>query len=290
MEFLRSLLFVPGNQPRMLQKASQTLPDAFIPDLEDSVAFDDKEEARQVVSDHLDMLIATGKKIIPRVNSMDTEFFEKDISALVRPGLYGISVGKISSTSDIGNIAVALSRCETKAKIPTGTTKIIPWIETASAVINCYQILSCSTRICAAAFGAEDFTNDMGIERRIDDKEITYARSVVTVSARAADVPALDTPFFAFKDPEALKTSSAESRSMGFKGKFAIHPAQIETINQCFSPTTDEIEYARQVIQTFEEAAGQGRGSTSLNGMVVDVPVVKRAESVIAMAQQMDLL
>ena len=88
MEFLRSLLFVPGNQPRMLQKASQTLPDAFIPDLEDSVAFDDKEEARQVVSDHLDMLIATGKKIIPRINSMDTEFFEKDISALVRPGLY----------------------------------------------------------------------------------------------------------------------------------------------------------------------------------------------------------
>ena len=107
LEFLRSLLFVPGNQPRMLEKASQTFPDAFIPDLEDSVAYDDKDEARQVVSEHLDMLIGTGKKIVPRVNSMDSVIFEKDIESIVRPGLYGISVGKISSPSDIGNIAMA---------------------------------------------------------------------------------------------------------------------------------------------------------------------------------------
>ena len=274
----------------MLEKASQTFPDAFIPDLEDSVAYDDKDEARQVVSEHLDMLIATGKKIVPRVNSLDTGIFEKDIESIVRPGLYGISVGKISSPSDIGNIAMALSRCENRAGIQTGTTKIIPWIETAKAVIDCHGILSSSSRICAAAFGAEDFTNDMGIERRKDDREIAYARSVVTVSARAANVLALDTPFFAFRDPEALKLNAEDSRSLGFNGKFAIHPAQIQTINECFSPTREDIEYARQIIQTFEEAAAEGRGSTSLNGMVVDVPVVKRAESVITMARDMELL
>lgn len=290
LEFLRSLLFVPGNQPGMLKKASQTLPDAFIPDLEDSVAFDDKDEARQVVSDHIDMLIATGKKIIPRVNSMDTGNFEKDIEAVIRPGLFGISVGKISNTSDIGDIALAISRCENRANIPTGTTKIIPWIETASAVINCYQILTSSSRIYGAAFGAEDFTNDMGIERRKDDREIAYARSVVTVAAKAADVLALDTPFFAFRDTEALKLSSEDSRSLGFNGKFAIHPAQIETINECFSPTGKDIAYARQIIEAFEEAAARGRGSTSLNGMVIDVPVVKRAESLIIMAKHMELL
>lgn len=290
LEFLRSLLFVPGNQPRMLEKASQTFPDAFIPDLEDSVAYDDKDEARQTVSEHLDMLIGTGKKIVPRVNSLDTGIFEKDIESIVRPGLYGISVGKISSPSDIGNIAMALSRCENRAGIQTGTTKIIPWIETAKAVIDCHGILSSSSRICAAAFGAEDFTNDMGIERRKDDREIAYARSVVTVAARAANVLALDTPFFAFRDPEALKLNAEDSRSLGFNGKFAIHPAQIQTINECFSPTKEDIEYARQIIQTFEEAAAEGRGSTSLNGMVVDVPVVKRAESVITMARDMELL
>ena len=113
---------------------------------------------------------------------------------------------------------------------------------------------------------------------------------MVTVAARAANVLALDTPFFAFRDPEALKLNAEDSRSLGFNGKFAIHPAQIQTINECFSPTKEDIEYARQIIQTFEEAAAEGRGSTSLNGMVVDVPVVKRAESVITMARDMELL
>ena len=130
----------------------------------------------------------------------------------------------------------------------------------------------------------------MGIERRKDDREIAYARSVVTVAAKAAGVLALDTPFFAFRDPEALKISAEDSRSLGFNGKFAIHPAQIETINECFSHTEDDIAYARHIIQTFEEAAERGRGSTSLNGMVVDVPVVKRAESLIIMARRMELL
>jgi citrate lyase subunit beta/citryl-CoA lyase len=164
------------------------------------------------------------------------------------------------------------------------------WIETAVGILNAHQILSSDTRIIAAAFGAEDFTNDMGIERNEDDREIFFPRSQVAIAARAAGVLALDTPFFAFRDPDSLKINSEQSRSIGFKGKFAIHPLQVDIINQCFSPSSEEIAHAMEVIEVFGEAAANGRGSTSLNGQVVDVPVVKRAESLLNQARQMEII
>ena len=164
------------------------------------------------------------------------------------------------------------------------------WIETAAGLLNAYDILSSDDRIIAAAFGAEDFTNDMEIKRNEDDREILFARSQVAIAARAAGVLALDTPFFGFKDPDSLKINSELSKSIGFKGKFAIHPLQVEIINKCFSPTKKEIDHALEVIRVFEEAAAKGRGSTSLEGQVVDVPVVKRAEALIDQAKQMDII
>jgi citrate lyase subunit beta/citryl-CoA lyase len=274
----------------MLTKAASFSPDAFVPDMEDSVAWDDKSQARETVSANLEMLANSGKKVIPRINSLDTGLCEADLAAIVGPHIYGVSVGKINTPADVTIISDTIARLETERGITKGSTKLVLWIETALGILNAHQILSSDARIKAAAFGAEDFTNDMGIERNEDDREILFPRSQIAIAARAAGVLALDTPFFGFRDPDNLKIDSEQSKAIGFKGKFAIHPLQVDIINHCFSPSSEEIAHAMEVIQVFEEAAEKGRGSTSLNGQVVDVPVVKRAESLLNQARQMEII
>lgn len=284
MTVLRSLLFVPGNQARMLEKAAGSTPDAFVPDMEDSVPVEEKANARGITTSFLPQLAQGGALVIPRVNAMDTGLLEDDLAAVIGPHIYGVSVGKIQTAQDIEQISDIMARLEEQAGIPVGQTRLVPWIETAMAIVHCYEILASSARIVGAAFGAEDLTHDMGIDRTEDDSEVAVPRSIMCVAARAAEVLALDTPFFGFRDPEALKQNALASRKIGFKGKFAIHPAQIDVINDVFSPSAAEIEHAKRVVAAFEEAERAGRGSTSLDGKVVDVPVVKRARALLEMA------
>lgn len=268
----------------MLDKALGFSPDAFVPDLEDSVPDAEKEHARSITAAHIARLGAGGIPVIPRVNARDTGWFEADLAAVVGPSVSGISVGKIQSVEDIAAVSEMLSGLESEAGLQVGKIRLIPWIETARAVVHCYQICTASRRIVAVAFGAEDFTADMGIERSEDDAELAYARSVVCIAARAAGIDALDTPFFRFRDMDGLRENVLAAKRSGFKGKFAIHPAQVDPINTLFSPSDTEIAYARRVVAAFAEAERTGRGATSLDGKVIDVPVVKRARSVLALA------
>jgi len=281
---LRSLLFVPGNKDNMLEKALAFRPDAFIPDMEDSVPTAEKANAREVIKSFLPKLAASGVPVIPRVNSLDTEWIEPDLAAVVGPLIHGISVGKVDVPDDIATISDLITELEQKAGVEAGTLKLIPWLESAKAIVHCYEICSSSPRIIGVAFGGEDFTHDMGIERLEDESEVAYPRNVLCIAARAANIAALDTPYFRFKDEDGLRANIALAKQTGFKGKFAIHPAQIEAINAGFSPSEAEIELARRVVAAFEEAERQGRGSTSLDGKVIDVPVVKRARAVLALA------
>ena len=289
MNYLRSLLFIPGNQTKMLVKASDLTPDAFVPDLEDSVAPDDKAEAREVVSNHFELLSKSGVRVIPRVNSLDTGLLEADLAAVIGPHIFGITVGKVQVPQDILAICEIVSRLEKKIGLQDGTMKLIPWIESALGVVRSFEILTSTSRIYGAAFGAEDFTNDMGIERTDDDSEISYATNVIAIAARAAGVLALDTPYVSFRDEEGLIKDANQAKSIGYKGKFAIHPAQITPINKCFSPSREEINYANRVLEVFETAKKEGRGSTSLDGQMIDVPVVKRAQSLLDLAKTMNL-
>ena len=284
MRRLRSLLFVPGNKENMLEKALGFRPDAFVPDMEDSVPTAEKANARRVIRAFLPKLAANGVPIIPRVNSLDTEWIEEDLAAVVGPSIYGISVGKVDVPDHIQTISEMIGGLEKKAGITVGTLKLIPWLESAKAIVHCYPICSASPRIVGVAFGGEDFTHDMGIERLEDESEVAYPRNVLCIAARAAGIAALDTPYFRFKDQDGLKANIAAAKQTGFKGKFAIHPAQIDAINAGFSPSRAEIEHAQRVVAAFEQAERQGRGSTSLDGMVIDVPVVKRARAVLALA------
>jgi citrate lyase subunit beta/citryl-CoA lyase len=268
----------------MLDKALSFAPDAFVPDLEDSVPNAEKENARQITAAHLAKLGAAGTAVIPRVNALGTSWLEEDLAALVGPSIYGISVGKIRTVDDIASISEILAGLERKAGLEVGKVRLIPWIETALAVVHCYPICRASPRIVAVAFGAEDFTDDMGIERTEDESEVAFARNSLCIAARAAGVDALDTPFFRFQDSRGLQANVQAAKQLGFKGKFAIHPAQVDVINTLFLPTEAEIEHAQRVVAAFEEAERAGRGSTSLDGKVIDVPVVKRARSMLALA------
>ncbi len=286
MTILRSLLFVPGNKANMLEKALGLMPDAFVPDMEDSVPAAEKANARATTAEFLPRLAARGRPVIPRVNARDTEWFEADVAAIAGGEIYGISIGKVRTAGDISAISQVLEAHERRRGLPVGHLKLVPWIETAEAIVNCNAICRASERIVAVAFGGEDFTNDMGIERLADESQVAYARQLLCITARAAHVLALDTPYFKLRDADGLRLNALHAKSIGFKGKFAIHPEQLAALNECFSPSEQEVAHAQRIVAAFDEAERTGRGSTSLDGWVIDVPVVKRARALLDLARR----
>ena len=285
MEVLRSLLFVPGNRPDMLQKARNLSADVLVPDMEDSVPMAEKARAREVITSVLPDLAQAERRVVPRPNALDTGLLEDDLEAVVGPHIYGVTVGKVASAWDVEQIVSIIETLERRAGLRSGIVKLIPWIETARAIVNAYEICTASPRVIAVAFGAEDFTNDMDIQRSDEGAEVLYPRTAIGVAARAANVVALDTPYVNFRDHEGHLRDIQVARRLGFRGKFAIHPAQLEAINAMFAPSSAEIEYARRVVQAFEEAEAAGKGTTSLDGKMIDVPIVRRARSLLARAE-----
>lgn len=280
---LRSPLFVPGNNPRMLAKALGLAPDAFVPDMEDAVPWSEKEKGRETVASFLPRLIETGIPVIPRVNATGSGLFEQDLEAAVAPGVFGITVGKTASADEIAGIDDAVGRLESKRGIEPGSIVLLPWIESAMAVVNAYEICS-APRVAAVAFGAEDLANDMMIERTEGGDEVAYARSAVCIAARAAGVLAIDTPYVRFRDEDGLRRDCATARRFGFKGKFSIHPAQIDAINDSFGPLPSEVAWATRIVDAFDEAERAGTGAVSVDGSMVDAPVVKRARGILELA------
>ena len=291
---LRCPLFIPGNRAEMLGKAGRYSASAFIPDMEDSVPLANKAEAREVTADALPSLYELSKPILPRVNSLLTGLTADDLAAVVGPYVVGISIGKVKSADDIAVVDGMLSELERDRGIAVGSVGILPWLETASAIVNAFGICTASERVRWVAFGAEDYSADMGISRAVDvagsdtgcveeygEASLLYARSAVAVAARAAGVDALDTPYVKFRDAEGLRREAGLARRLGYVGKFAIHPAQIEVIDAVFSPTDAEIERARRVMEAAAAAEREGRGSVSLDGEMVDAPVVARARNVL---------
>jgi len=275
----------------MLKKAEGFSTQWLIPDLEDSVPDAEKETARKTVGDHLRTLHGAGKYLCPRINSLETGLTADEISALVSDHIVGISVGKISSVEDVRAIEKLIEKAESQNGVSKGSIRILPWLETAGAIVNAYEICASSARIQWAAFGAEDFSADMGISRSVDDSGdgasaalepgLAYARSAVAVAARAAGVHILDTPHTKFRDLDSLENDAREAKALGYKGKLAIHPTQTELIETVFRPSDSEIERARAVLDAAKQAERDGKGAVALDGEMIDMPVIKRAQNVL---------
>jgi len=285
---LRTALFVPGNRPDRVDKAVKTGADAVIIDLEDAVVLTEKEASRSKVRDKI--LEHAERKIIVRVNSLDSPFFEGDLAEVITGNLSCLMVPKVESAAHVREINENLLKVEKEKGIVQGTVPIIPLIESAEAVQNIFRIATEKTepsRIYCVAFGSADYTLDMGIEITRDGAELSYPRSRIAVASRAARIePPLDTPFMMdLKDMEALKIDAGRAKQLGFQGKLCIHPNQIEPCHAIFSPAKEEILYAERVVQVFEEAEREGSAAIQLDGKFIDYPVVERARRILKEAK-----
>ncbi len=285
----RSLLFLPGNNPNMLINASCLGADAVIFDLEDAVSPAEKDAARILVRNTLRYMDLSSCETVVRINSVDTDFFRRDLDVIMpeKPNL--VLLPKASTPSDILTLDAYMTECEEKLGMQKGTVGVIALIETALGVENAFAIASSSSRVCGLFLGAEDLTADLRCKRTKEGREIEYSRSRLVVAARAAGVDVYDTPFTDVNDDEGIVADASVAKALGFTGKASISPRHVDVINEVFSPGIKEIEYAYEVMAAIRQAKAEGKGAISLHGKMIDAPIVARAEQTIAMARELGL-
>ena len=285
----RSMLFLPGNTPNMLINGSCLGSDAVIFDLEDAVSPAEKDSARILVRNTMRYMDFKGCERIVRINSIDTPYWKKDIDTIApeKPDL--LLLPKTSSAQDVLEADAYLTEKEAALGQPRNTIALMPLIETALGVENAYSIASATKRVTAMLLGAEDLTADLQCKRTKEGREIEYARTRLVVAAKAAGIAVYDTPFTDVNDDEGIQIDAACAKALGFSGKAAISPRHVEVINQVFSPTQKEIDYAYEVMDAITLAESQGRGVIALHGKMIDAPIVARARQTIAMAEALGL-
>ena len=285
----RSMLFLPGNTPRMLINGAFLGADAIIFDLEDAVAPAEKDAARILVRNTMRYMDLGGCEVIVRINSIDTGFWKADLDQILpeKPGL--ILLPKTGSAADVLEAGAYITELEDKLGFDRNTVGLMPLIETALGVENAYAIASASDRVAALFLGAEDLTADLRCQRTKAGREIEYARTRLVTAARAAGVDVYDTPFTDVNDDEGIQVDAALAKALGFTGKASISPRHVEAINRVFSPTQKEIDYAYEVMEAIRVAKEQGKGAIALYGKMIDAPIVARAEQTIAAAKEMGL-
>ena len=286
---LRSMLFLPGNNPNMLINGNCLGADAVIFDLEDAVAPAEKDAARILVRNTMRYMdFGTCGRIV-RINSIDTPYWRQDLEQILpyKPDL--ILLPKTGCAADILEADRYITELEQKLGIPENTVGLMALIETAMGVENAFSIASACKRIRALFLGAEDLTADLRCKRTKEGREIEYARTRLVVAARAANIDVFDTPFTDVNDDEGIVVDAELAKALGFSGKASISPRHVEVINRVFSPTMAEIDYAYEVLEAIRIAKEQGKGAIALRGKMIDAPIVARAERTISMAVEMGL-
>ena len=285
----RSMLFLPGNNPNMLINGATLGADAIIFDLEDAVSPAEKDAARILVRNTMRYMDLGGCETIVRINSVDTPYWQADLDAVApqKPDL--ILLPKSACAQDIQLVDAYLTEKEAQAGMDNGTIGLMPLIETAMGVENAFAIATAAKRVKALFLGAEDLTADLQCKRTKEGREIEYARTRLVVAARAAGVDVYDTPFTDVNDDEGIWTDAQLAKALGFTGKASISPRHVEVINQVFSPTQKEIDYAYEVMDAIALAKEQGRGVIALHGKMIDAPIVARAQQTIAAAEALGL-
>ncbi|MDR3289120.1 MAG: CoA ester lyase [Peptococcaceae bacterium] len=279
---IRSVLFVPGHKEKMVVKSvnAESETDGVVWDIEDAVPPSEKPAARQLIGKTLQEGLPA-KPVYVRVNALATKMTGEDLRAVVYPGLYAVMVPKVESKDDITAVSALLETLEQERGI-TEKIKIHAIVETCLGVLKALEIVTSSDRIEGVSFGAEDFTLDLGTSRSREGIELAHARGLVVLAGAAAKVNIIDTVFSDLNDEEGLANECRGSRQMGFLAKFAIHPKQVPVINAAFSPTQAEIDFATRVVEAFAKAQAENIGVITVDGKMIDPPVVERARKLLA--------
>lgn len=284
MSVLRSWMFVPGHSERMVGKSLALDVDVVMLDLEDGVVPALKNESRTFVAAGLR---APGGPATPqryvRVNGADTPWLDGDLEAIVMLGLAGIVLPKVESVDSVCSVARRIDALEESRGLLPGSVRMMLAIETARAIIVAPDLATASPRVSGLMFGAEDFSRDIGLPtvRCARAREFIHARSAIVMACHAARVLPIDNVWPDLSDQAGLEQDAQLGRDLGFTGKSLIHPSQIASINSVYSPTKEDVTFARNLVREFDAAYGEGRGSISFSGQLVDRPIYERAKAVL---------
>jgi len=286
-------MFVPGHRQKMIDKALGLDADAIMLDIEDGVAPNEKDTARKNIADSL------GREKAPRtparfvrINAIGHTRMDADLEAVVRSGLEGLVCPKVDTVDEVRTIDAILNRKEQLNRLEKGSVKLLIAIESPRGLLNAAAIAAACPRIIGIMFGAEDFGREIGLPavREGEARDLIYARSSIVIAAASAHVQAIDGVWVDLNDTAGLLAFAKQSRQLGFSGMSCIHPAQVQAINNTFSPTAEEIDYCQRVLRAFEEANARGDGTIAFGGQLIDRPIVERARRTVEMAKSLALI
>ena len=290
----RALLYVPGDDLRKIHKAAAlattgdrlTRSDCICLDLEDGVALARKDVARQMIPEALHTLDFGRAERLVRVNAASSGLQAADLAAVLPAHPQGIILPKAETPQEIREISQAIAAAETRYGWPAGEMALIAIVESAKAILNLAQIAAASPRLQAIALGAEDLAADLGAVRSLAGWEVFFARSALVLHAAAQDLQAIDMVYVDFKDLPGLEREAQQAADMGFSGKQAIHPAQVEAVQRAFTPSPEAREHARRLVQAYEQHLAAGKGVFALDGKMVEAPMIQAARRLLARSEE----
>ena len=278
-QLFRSLIFVPGNNPRFLEKAKKIQADIVCFDLEDSVPDDEKTSARKLIKNALKSRSEYSSSIFVRTNSPLSGKIPSDLKEIIQKGIDGIVIPKVNNVTELKKIQKTLSGLEKSKKLKP--IQIIPSIESAEGVVNSYSIASFGKRVTAIVFGIFDLLNDLGVEYTKDSSGGKYSRYKIPVDATAAGISAIDGIWQDLNDLNGLQKDCNFGKSLGYTGKSVIHPDQLSMVHKSFHPNKTEISWAEKVCMVYLESTKKGKGATTVDGKMIDEVHYKQAKALL---------
>ena len=279
----RTLLFIPGNNKRFIEKARSLNADIICFDLEDSVPLNEKQAARDLVSEALEEKKDHGNRnVYVRINSYESGMSIQDLDAIVSDQIDGVVVPKVNNEKEVNYLVRSLIESE-RQKAMSKKIGIMASIESAQGLVNSYSIATADVRVKTLVFGVFDFLNDMGLDYVQDGIEYSFARAKIPIDARAAGIGAIDAIWHKVDDIDGLVRDAGTAKRLGYQGKCVIHPKQVEPVARVFLPSNNEIDWARKVVHALEEIMekGKGIGAVTVDGRMVDAAHYRQAKSVL---------
>lgn len=278
---MRSLMFVPAHNKKLLDSSLRRNADVLLLDIEDSVPPVDKQTARNNILDFIKRPETQGKVIFPRVNDRESGELLKDLYQLTVEGVAGFMYPKSIKAEDVYFVGKLLETIEYEKGIPVGTFKLIPLIETAGAIVNIKEICTACSRVVAVAFGCEDYVTDLGGKHDVEGLSIFFARNAIVNAARAAGVLPIDTVHIKVHDLDDLERNLVLSKNLGFEGMLVLNPKELPLVNQYFSPSEEEVAWAEEMVRLTAEAKTEGKGVAVKDNKFIGPPMLKMAEKIL---------
>lgn len=281
----RTMLFCPANNPKHLFTAMIYKPDCIMFDLEDAVPFNEKEAARDLLVEALRCMDYGKSEVFVRINALHTEFGATDVRELVPVGLRRMRLPMCERADDVKKLDTLLTEVEKENGIKPGLVKVQCAIETPLGVHNSLEIAKASDRVVSISFGAEDYTRTLGTDRTKAGHELFLARSMVVLNAKIAGVDAIDTVFADVNDEKGFRAEVESAKNLGFAGKACIHPSQISIVHEVYTPSRNDVESSLRIIEASKSASIETGGVIVVDGKMIDIPVIAKAERIIELAE-----